>query len=67
MCYEQIIKMLEAEKEEYKKSIREPGLRLKGEEERLFRLLKEGPAKSVKPAMIHEVTERLAGDSTGDL
>ena len=31
-CYDQIIKMLETDKEEYKKSIKEPGLRLKGEE-----------------------------------
>lgn len=30
--YEQIIKMLETEKGEYKKSIKEPGLRLKGGE-----------------------------------
>ena len=59
-CYDQMTKLVEMEKQEYIKIIKEPGTRLMGEERRLYRLLKEGPAKEIMPAMVHGVVEGLA-------
>ena len=62
-CYNQVMKLVEIEKQEYMKLIKEPGVNVKGEETRLYRLLKEGPARDVKPVMIHQVIGGSEGES----
>ena len=66
-CYDRIIKLVEMEKQECIKLMKEPWMRLKGEEGMLFRLIKEGPAKSIKPAMVSKVIEGLAVESSGEI
>ena len=65
--YDHIIKVVEMEKQECWKSMKEPWARLKGDEGMLFRLLKEGPAKDIKPAMVSKVIEGLAIESSGEM
>lgn len=66
-CYDQILKLVEVEKQEQLKLVREPEVKLKGEEGRLYRLLKEGPIKKVKPEMVKRVMEELAEDGVEKL
>ena len=48
-------------------SMKEPWTRLKGDERILFRLIKEGPAKDIKPAMVSKVIEGLAIESSREI
>ena len=66
-CYDQILKLVEIEKQEFTKLMKEPGMRLKGDEGKLFRLLKEGPTREIKPAMVHKVIERLTENTNSDV
>ena len=65
--YDRIIKFVEMEKQECWKSMKEPWARLKGDERMLFRLLKKGPAKDIKPEMVSKVIEGLATESSGEV
>ena len=38
-----------------------------GEEGRLYRLLKEGPAREIMPSMVHRVIEGLAEEGNADV
>ena len=41
-------------------------IRLMGDEGKLFKLLKEGPSREMKPAMIYRVMKRLTAQSNED-
>ena len=62
-CYDQIIKMVEIEKLEFMERRSSSEIRLKGDEGRLFKLLKEGPSREMKPAMIYQVMKGLTNQS----
>ena len=51
------------EKQEYMKLIKEPWMRLKGDEGLLFKLIKEGSGKDIKPGIINKVIGRLSDPS----
>ena len=65
--YDRIIKFVEMEKQECMQSMKEPWTRLKGDERMLFRLIKEGPAKDIKPAMVSKVIDGLAIESSREM
>ena len=60
-------KLVEVEKQEYVKMINDPGMRLKGEERELYKLLKSGPVKDVKPAMVKKVVDGFAEGSNEEI
>ena len=57
--YNDTIKKLEIDKLEYEKTRSESGFSLTGEEEQLFKLLKEGPASKILPQLVFRVAKLL--------
>ena len=66
-CFDQMAKLVEMGRQEYVEMIKDPGTRLRGEEGRLYRLLKGGPARDVMPAMVNRVIEGLAQKGNADV